>query len=185
MCRSSTTQSGRRVGRDSRNSTPDGNVSTSKPAERSRRRRAMRTGSSSSTTAIRGLVLVTSVENSKRGGPGVLDLGPIRPQTARCPGAQRVEGERRVEDRQVSEVIQRPVQSRTLRPGDRSRSEQDPGPRAVPARSGWEGERRVTGRAVRGETPTLLLPSCALRPGDRSRSTIAVRKRLPPHWVFG
>src|SRR6185369_13158374 len=59
MCRSSTTQSGHSVVRDSRNSTPDGKEVTSIPAEHSRRPKALRLGSSSSTIAIRDLVLVT------------------------------------------------------------------------------------------------------------------------------
>src|SRR6185369_248892 len=59
ICRSSTTQSGHWVARDSRNSTPDGKDFTSMPAERNRRLKALQMGSSSSTIAIRDLVLVT------------------------------------------------------------------------------------------------------------------------------
>ncbi len=53
---SRTTQSGWWDFKDSRNAAPEGNISTSKRAERNSRRMATRTGSSSSTTAIRGRV---------------------------------------------------------------------------------------------------------------------------------
>ena len=59
MCRSRTTQSGRRVSSDFKNSAPDPNVSTLKPAERIKRISAVRTGSSSSTTAMSRSALVT------------------------------------------------------------------------------------------------------------------------------
>ena len=54
MCRSRTTQSGRRVSSDFKNSAPEPNVSTLKPAERINRISALRTDSSSSMTAISG-----------------------------------------------------------------------------------------------------------------------------------
>jgi len=60
MCRSRTTQSGRRVSRDFKNSGPEPNVSTLRPVERIKRISALRTGSSSSTTAMSGRVLVTT-----------------------------------------------------------------------------------------------------------------------------
>ena len=60
MCRSRTTQSGRRVSSDSKNSGPDPNVSTLRPTERIKRISAVRTGSSSSTTAMSRSVFVTS-----------------------------------------------------------------------------------------------------------------------------
>src|SRR6476620_2991038 len=75
MCRSSTMQSGRRVERDSSNSAPDGNVSTSIPAERIRRLNALRIGSSSSTTAIKDRVLVTMAHCKWRERRKILDLG--------------------------------------------------------------------------------------------------------------
>ena len=50
-------QSGRLAEKESSNSAPDGNVSTSIPAERISRLKALRMGSSSSTTAIRDRVL--------------------------------------------------------------------------------------------------------------------------------
>src|ERR1041385_4260969 len=62
ICRSSTTQSGHWFVKDSRNSTPDGKDFTSMPAEHSRRLKALRTGSSSSTIAISDLVLVTMAQ---------------------------------------------------------------------------------------------------------------------------
>jgi len=75
-------QSGRRVERDSSNSAPDGNVSTSRPTERIRRLNALRIGSSSSTTAIKDRVLVTMAhckwcETRKILDLGLLDFGPI------------------------------------------------------------------------------------------------------------
>jgi len=59
MCRSRTTQSGRRVSSDFKNSAPDPNVSTLRLTERIKRISAVRTGSSSSTTAMSGCALVT------------------------------------------------------------------------------------------------------------------------------
>jgi len=60
MCRSRTTQSGRRVSSDCKNSGPEANVSTLRPTERINRISALRIGSSSSTTATCGWVLVTT-----------------------------------------------------------------------------------------------------------------------------
>ena len=59
MCRSRTTQSGRTISSDFKNSAPDPNVSTIRPAERINRVSAVRTGSSSSMTAMSGCALVT------------------------------------------------------------------------------------------------------------------------------
>src|SRR4026207_883765 len=74
MCRSSTMQSGCRVERDSSSSAPDGNVSTSRPAERISRLNAFRIGSSSSTTAIKDRVLVTMAHCKWTERRKILDL---------------------------------------------------------------------------------------------------------------
>src|SRR5262245_51634921 len=75
MCRSRTTQAGWCSGSDSKNSAPLGNVSTEKPADRSRRSRARRTDSSSSTTATSGDL---GMERDPNGAAPAeeLDLGP-------------------------------------------------------------------------------------------------------------
>src|SRR6185369_8253441 len=88
MCRSSTMQSGHRTENDSSNSAPDGKLSTSIPAERISRLKALRIGSSSSTTAIRDRVLVKMAHCSWSGMKKILDLGllDLRPIGAETVG---------------------------------------------------------------------------------------------------
>ena len=69
MCRSRTTQSGRRISSDCKKSAPEPNVCTLRPAERIKRISAVRTGSSSSTTAMSGRALVTGARIGSRGSP--------------------------------------------------------------------------------------------------------------------
>jgi hypothetical protein len=78
ICRSSTTQSGRCASMDFKNSAPESNVSASRPAERNKRAKALRMGSSSSTKAINGRLLVTGANCNHRNNRAVLDLSPVR-----------------------------------------------------------------------------------------------------------
>src|SRR6185369_5029013 len=77
MCKSSNRQSGCRADSDSRNSAPEGKLSTSKAKDRSSLVNALRIGSSSSTTAIKGLDFVTMMKDRLDCVTKILDLGPM------------------------------------------------------------------------------------------------------------
>jgi len=168
-------QSGRCAGRDLRNSLPEGNDSTSDRAERNRRVKALRMGSSSSTMATRGRVLLTSLNPRKGYGRWVLDLGPIRASgPARHPGALRVGSERK-----RGESSNALVQSRLLRAGTgRGPKTPDRATSRRAAGGNWKCRRNNSAiyahsELLRSGPVAVRRPRTARRPGAQHPETLA------------